>query len=66
MPDNITLEQAAAVIHQGLTAHSFTHSAYAIKPGDRILIQAAAGGVGNLLVQMAKNAGTKTDTLRVQ
>ena len=57
IPDSITFEQAAAVFHQGLTAHAFTRSAYSVKPGDRILVQAAAGGVGNLLVQMAKNAG---------
>jgi NADPH2:quinone reductase len=50
-------EQAAAVMLQGLTAHVLTRSTYPLKPGDRCLIHAAAGGVGLLLCQMSKMAG---------
>ena len=42
---------------QGFTAHSFACSSYPIKAGDKILVHAAAGGVGSLIVQIAKNAG---------
>jgi NADPH:quinone reductase len=54
VPDGISVEQAAAGMNQGFLAYAFTHFAYAIKPGDWCLIQAAAGGIGLLLCQMAK------------
>lgn len=54
VPDDITVEQAAAGMNQGFLAYAFTHFAYPIKPGDWCLIQAAAGGIGLLLCQMAK------------
>lgn len=57
LPDGISFDQAAAVILQGMTAHYLTHSTYALKPGDKCLIHAAAGGTGLLLVQMAKMLG---------
>ena len=57
VPDKVTMEQAASALWQGFTAHVLAHSAYLIKPEDKVLIHAAAGGVGTLLVQMAKNAG---------
>ncbi|XP_078344923.1 quinone oxidoreductase 1-like [Oculina patagonica] len=57
VPDQLTMEQAASTLWQGFTAHSFATSAYPIKAGDKILVHAAAGGVGNLIVQIAKNRG---------
>jgi NADPH2:quinone reductase len=54
VPDGIGVEQAAAGMNQGFLAYAFTHFAYPIKPGDWCLIQAAAGGIGLLLCQMAK------------
>ncbi len=54
LPDAVSMEQAAAVMLQGMTAHYLVHSTYALKPGETALIHAAAGGVGLLLVQLAK------------
>src|SRR5258708_5180008 len=54
IPDGLSFEQAAAGMNQGFLAYAFTHFAYPIKPGDWCLIQAAAGGIGLLLCQMAK------------
>ena len=57
LPDSISSEQAAAVLLQGITAHFLAISTYPLKPGDTALIHAAAGGVGLLLVQIAKQRG---------
>jgi len=57
VPDGIGIEQAAAGMNQGFLAYAFTHFAYPVKPGDWCLIQAAAGGLGLLLCQMAKIRG---------
>lgn len=57
VPDGVDLATAAAAILQGMTAHYLTHSTYPLKAGDTILVHAAAGGVGLLLVQMAKRLG---------
>ena len=57
VPDAVTLEQAAAALLQGMTAHYLAYATYAIQPGDRVLIHAGAGGVGLLLTQMAKRCG---------
>lgn len=57
IPDGISVEQAAAAMNQGFLAYAFTHFAYPITPGDWCLIQAAAGGIGLLLCQMAKIRG---------
>jgi NADPH2:quinone reductase len=54
IPEGISLEQAAAGMNQGFLAYAFTHFAYRVKAGDWCLIQAAAGGLGLLLCQMAK------------
>jgi NADPH2:quinone reductase len=59
VPDGLDLELAAAAMLQGLTAHALTHSVYAIQPGDTVLIHAAAGGAGQMLVQMAKLRGAR-------
>ncbi len=57
LPAGIDAESAAALMLQGMTAHYLTHSTYALKKGDAALIHAAAGGVGLLLVQIAKQLG---------
>jgi len=59
LPQGISLETGAAVLLQGVTAHYLTHSTFPLKPGDRCLLHAAAGGVGQLLCQMAKGLGAK-------
>ena len=57
VPEGVDLETAAAVLLQGLTAHYLTTSTYAVQPGDVALVHAAAGGVGQLLVQMVRARG---------
>jgi NADPH2:quinone reductase len=59
LPEGITDEIAAAAMLQGLTAHYLVTSTYPVKPGDTVLVHAAAGGVGLLLVQVAKSRGGK-------
>jgi NADPH2:quinone reductase len=59
IPDSVDFQTAAAAMLQGMTAHYLTHSTYALKSGDACLIHAAAGGVGLLLVQMAKMLGAR-------
>ena len=59
LPDGIEFENAAAAMLQGMTAHYLTHGSYALSSGDTALIHAAAGGVGLLLVQMAKRLGAR-------
>ena len=62
IPDGVTLEQAAAVLLQGMTAHYLSHSTYAIQPHDTVLVHAGAGGTGLLLTQMAKALGATVYT----
>jgi NADPH2:quinone reductase len=57
VPDGVDLEVAAAAMLQGLTAHYLVTSTYAVGPGDIALVHAAAGGVGQLLVQMVTTRG---------
>jgi NADPH2:quinone reductase len=57
VPTTIDLQTAAAVMLQGMTAHYLSHSTFPIEQGQSVLIHAAAGGVGLLLVQMAKQRG---------
>lgn len=57
VPESVSLETAAALMLQGMTAHYLTHDVYAIQPGDTVLIHAAAGGMGLMLVQIAKLLG---------
>ena len=59
LPDSVDFPTAAAVMLQGMTAHYLTHSTYAVKPNDAVLIHAAAGGTGLLLVQIAKMLGAR-------
>jgi NADPH:quinone reductase len=59
IPDGVGAEQAAAVMLQGMTAHYLAVTTYPIRQGDTVLIHAAAGGVGLLLVQLARRAGAR-------
>jgi len=59
IPDELDFEQAAAAMLQGMTAHYLVNSSYPLKAGETALIHAAAGGVGLLLVQMAKKIGAR-------
>ena len=57
VPDGVDAEVAAAAMLQGMTAHYLLTSTYPVRDGDEVLIHAAAGGVGQLLVQLAKKRG---------
>ncbi len=59
IPAELDFEQAAAAMLQGMTAHYLLYSTYPLKQGETALIHAAAGGVGLLLVQMAKKIGAR-------
>jgi NADPH:quinone reductase len=59
LPASVDFQTAAAAMLQGMTAHYLTHSTYPLKPGDSCLIHAAAGGMGLLLIQMAKMRGAR-------
>ncbi|NYG07504.1 NADPH2:quinone reductase [Phycicoccus badiiscoriae] len=54
VPSGVELDVAAAAMLQGMTAHYLVNSTYAVGPGTTALVHAAAGGVGQLLVQMIK------------
>jgi NADPH:quinone reductase len=57
LPSGMTEEMAAAVLLKGLTVSMLVHHVHAVKPGDSVLVQAAAGGVGQLLCQWARHLG---------
>ncbi|HEX9111927.1 MAG TPA: quinone oxidoreductase [Terriglobales bacterium] len=57
VPAGVSEREAAAAMLQGMTAHYLSHDTYPLKNGQTALIHAAAGGVGLLLVQMARNIG---------
>jgi NADPH2:quinone reductase len=59
VPANVTDEQAAAAMMHGLTAHYLANDAHKLKAGETALVHAAAGGVGLLLVQMARAIGAR-------
>jgi NADPH:quinone reductase len=57
VPEGLDLDVAAAAMLQGMTAHYLVNSTYAVGPGTVALVHAAAGGVGQLLVQMVTALG---------
>jgi NADPH2:quinone reductase len=59
IPPGVDMQIAAGVMLQGLTAHYLTHSTFALKPGDTALVHAAAGGVGSVIVQVARIVGAR-------
>lgn len=59
LPEAVGFQEAAAAMLQGMTAHYLAVETYPIKKGDAVLVHAAAGGVGQLLVQLAKRRGAR-------
>jgi NADPH:quinone reductase len=59
VPDGVDLDVAAALMLQGMTAHYLSQSTYKLGRDDTALVFAAAGGVGRLLVQLAKRRGAR-------
>ncbi len=57
VPDGVSARDAAALMLQGMTAHYLACSTFPLRTGHRVLVHAAAGGVGLLLVQIAKRRG---------
>jgi NADPH2:quinone reductase len=57
LPNGISTKQGAAMMLQGMTARYLLHGCYKVKSGDRILIHAAAGGVGLIVCQWANHLG---------
>ena len=62
VPESLTMQQAAAALLQGMTAHYLSHSTFPLKAGDTALVHAGAGGVGLLLTQMAVRLGARVIT----
>jgi NADPH2:quinone reductase len=62
IPEGVSLEQAAAAMLQGMTAHYLLYSTYPLKAGETALVHAGAGGVGLLLTQMAAKLGARVIT----
>jgi len=62
VPEGVSMEQAAAAMLQGMTAHYLSHSTFPLKAGDTALVHAGAGGVGLLLTQMAARIGARVIT----
>jgi NADPH2:quinone reductase len=59
VPDGVSSELAAALLLQGMTAHYLATGAYSVQPGDDVLVHAASGGVGLLLIQVLKLRGAR-------
>ena len=59
IPADVPLDVATALQLQGMTAHYLTHSLYPLKDGDSCLIHAGAGGLGQLMIQLAKMRGAR-------
>jgi NADPH2:quinone reductase len=59
LPDRVDAKTAASAMLQGMTAHYLSTSVHPIAAGETVLIHAAAGGVGALLVQLAKMRGAR-------
>jgi NADPH2:quinone reductase len=59
LPESLAFDQAAALALQGLTAHYLATSTVSLGPGSQVLVHAAAGGVGQLLTQIARLKGAE-------
>jgi NADPH:quinone reductase len=57
VPPDVPDESAAALLLQGMTAQYLTHATYPVRPGDTVLVHAAAGGTGQLITQFARRRG---------
>ncbi len=62
VPAQMSLEDAAAVLLQGLTAHYLIYDTYRVQRGDTVLVHAGAGGVGLIITQMLKMLGARVIT----
>lgn len=62
LPEDLSFEQAAAALLQGMTAHYLAFDTFPLAEGDRCLIHAGAGGTGRLLIQLAKSVGAEVFT----
>jgi len=62
IPDDVADDVAAAVLLQGITAHYLASDTFPLKPGDKCLVHAGAGGVGLLLTQIAHMRGARVIT----
>ncbi len=62
VPADFSLMDAAAVMLQGITAHYLANDTFGLRSGHRCLIHAGAGGVGRLLIQLARRAGAEVFT----
>ena len=62
VPNGLSGQIAAALLLQGMTAHYLACDTFPLKPGDTALIHAGAGGVGQLLIQIAKKRGARVIT----
>jgi NADPH:quinone reductase len=63
LPDEVSDDQAAGLLLQGLTAHALLHYCAHIEKGETVVVEAAGGGTGSLAVQLAKRAGAKVIAL---
>jgi NADPH:quinone reductase len=63
LPDEVSDDQAAALLLQGLTAHALLHYCAHVREGETVVVEAAGGGTGSLAVQLAKRAGAKVIAL---
>ncbi len=59
LPDEVSDEQAAGLLLQGMTAHALLHYCAHVEKGETVVVEAAGGGTGSLAVQLAKRAGAK-------
>jgi NADPH2:quinone reductase len=59
LPDEVSDDQAAGLLLQGLTAHALLHYCARVREGETVVVEAAGGGTGSLAVQLAKRAGAK-------
>jgi NADPH2:quinone reductase len=59
LPDEVSDDQAAALLLQGLTAHALLHYCAHVEEGETVVVEAAGGGTGTLAVQLAKRAGAR-------
>jgi NADPH2:quinone reductase len=59
LPDSVDFAAGAAVMLQGMTAHYLCYSTYVLRSGDIALVHAGAGGVGQLLIQIARRVGAR-------
>jgi NADPH2:quinone reductase len=63
LPDEVSDDQAAGLLLQGITAHALLHHRAHVEKGETVVVEAAAGGTGTVAVQLAKRAGAKVIAL---